>query len=227
MKIINLIALGLISAAPITATAAVTISSNNSGGSGRTITSSTGTAVVTGSIRIGYFANIVGSDSVMRGGDYAALNAIFIPLGEVGSDATGGDVTSPVVAGNNPIPIGATAGKYTGQITGIKNSYLPTGTRLFILASNSLDPKSSAPTEWALVSDAAWVAPLDDVNLGGSITLSLNNTNINDANADVWRGTIGTSGVLNLAAATPIPEPTIASLMLVLGGLTVSTRRRR
>lgn len=208
---------------------AITISSNNNGGGGRQILTSTGALLTGGSVRIGYFANIGASDSVMRGGDWAALNALFIPLGESAANPTRGDVTTPATAGDLPIPVpsGASPGRYSGQITGITSAGLPLGTRLFILVSNSSNPAVGAPSEWALVSEAAWVAPFDDPFTGGSATLALNATNIDSVANDVWRGNISTTGAsanfLTLAVAVPEPTSLVICAFLSVGLL----RRRR
>ena len=206
------------------ADAAIALSSNNSGGAGRVVTTSSSTALTGGSIRIGYFADIVQSDTIMRGGDYAALQAIFIPLGEKTSVPSGGDVTNPVVAGDLPVPIGnITAGKFNGTIDGIQNSYAPSGTRIFLLISNSADPKTSAPTEWALISNAGWTVPTDDVLAPPSLTMAVNTTNIGAS--QVWRGSLGSNTNLTLAAAAAVPEPSIAILCLV--GVFAGLRRRK
>jgi MYXO-CTERM domain-containing protein len=220
--------------------AAITISANNLG-AGRQLTTQSGTllAAGTGSLRIGYFLD--SNSPVLRSGDWAAINAVFIPLGE-GSSPNLGDVTTPAgVPGNSPIPVpsAATAGRVSGQITGVigtndavappvSASTLVQGTRLFLLASNSPDPKVSAPAEFALVSDAViWLAPKDDPTIpgGASLTMAMNVANLNEP-ADIYWGTIDTQGTSNfLRLAPPIPEP--ATSLLGLVGLGLLARRRR
>jgi hypothetical protein len=231
--------------------AVITVSANNSGGGGRQITTSTGTllAAGTGSLRIGYFLDP--NAAVLRSGDWAAVYNAFIPLGE-GAHANLGDVTAPAgVPGNSPIPVpsAATAGRFTGQITGIigtndlvnpnpppSSTSLVQGVRLFLLASNAPDPKTFGANnppggpggfEWALVGDAtAWVAPRDDPNIpgGASITMAMNATNINEA-ADVYWGNIETVGTNNFLRLAFIPEPSTSLLGLL--GLGLLARRRR
>jgi PEP-CTERM motif len=228
--------------------AVITLNTNNSGGGGRQITTSTGTllAAGTGSLRIGYFLDP--SAPVLRSGDWAAVFNAFIPLGE-GRHANLGDVTTPTVAGNGPIPVpsAATAGRFAGQITGVVGTNLPApppatdtslsqGVRLFLLASNAPDPKtfggnSPGGFEWALVSDATlWVAPNDDPNIpgGASLTMAMNATNINDA-SDVYWGTLDTTTVggvtSNFLRLAFIPEPSTSLLGLL--GLGLLARRRR
>lgn len=214
----------------VSAQAAITISSNNSGGGGRQILTSTGVLLTGGSVRIGYFSNIGASDSVMRGSDWGALNALFIALGEAASP-TRGDVTSPAsVTGTDlpiPVPSGATAGRYSGSIGGITQAGAPEGIRLFLLISNSSDPVNSPPTEWALVSEALWTSPFDDPGTGGTTALALNATNINDAAADVWRGSLSTTGAsANFLSLAAVPEPGTLTLCLVAVGMLARRRRK-
>lgn len=220
--------------------AAITISSNNSG-SGRQITTSTGTPLATGagSMRIGYFLDA--NSPVLRSGDWTAINAVFIPLGE-GGPATLGVVTNPVQAPGPPIPVpsGATAGRYNGSIGGITGSNaavdpapnsntLSQGVRLFLFASNSPDPKVTAPSQFALVSDdVLWRAPKDDPLIpgGASVTMALNLANISDA-SDIFHGTVeSVAGTNFLRLALPIPEPGTTLLGLVAAAGLIARRRR-
>ena len=219
--------------------AAITFSSNNSGGGGRQVTSSTGTLIPTGggSLRIGYFLD--SSSPVLSSGDWSAINALFIPLGE-GRPNLGG-VATPV-AGNTPIPIpsGATAGRFLGQITGVTGTNvavdppssvnsLSQGTRLFLFLSNSATPSTLAPTQFALVSDnTLWRAPKDDPTIpgGASLTMAMNATNINEA-GDIFWGAISTAGASNFLAVAPVvPEPS-SSLLGLLAAFGLIARRRR
>lgn len=250
MKFTSIFATALTVSLVSSSHAAVTLSSNNSGGGGRQITTAAGALLTTGqgSLRIGYFLD--SSSPVIASGDWAAINAAFIPLGE--GRAGLGDVTTPATAGDAPIPVpsAATSGRFSGQITGITGtnvavdppatgSSLSQGVRLFLFAANSPDPKVTPPTQFALVSDCVlWRAPKDDPNIpgGASITMAMNATNINvddPANRmgnplnDVFWGSIATVGAENfLRLAPPVPEPS-TGLMALLAGLGLVVRRRR
>ena len=220
--------------------AAITLSINNSASTARQIVLADGVTMVTsGSARVGYFADPVASDLIMRGGDWAALNAAFIALGENSANPNAGDVTTPVVAGNLPIPIGNnTAGRLSGQITGVIGNtaanpnppgfFAPNNTRVFVLVSNSPDPATTAPTQWALVSESAWRIPADDLSIpgGASVTLALSAANLDSQANDVWRGSFTTPAAnQNFLVLQVVPEPSAS--MLALGALLFPLNRRR
>lgn len=244
MKLVNKLFLScLVAGITADANAVITLSANNSGGGGRQVTTSTGTllAAGTGSIRIGYFAD--SNSAVLKSGDWAAINSLFIPLGETPLVAGSGTVTNPVgVTPGNPIPIpsAATAGRFNGSVTSIVGNfppnpnpggfYLPSGTRIFLLLSNSADPRNVAPTEFALVTDSIWVAPQDDPNIpgGNSLTMAMNTTNLNDAATDVYWGALASTGATTnfLRLAAPVPEPSVVSLAGLCSLLFFQRRRR-
>ena len=203
------------------------------------MTTSTGTLLATGggSLRIGYFLD--STSSVLSSGDWSAINALFIPLGE--GRANLGGVATPV-PGNVPIPIpsGATGGRFLGSITGVTGTNvaadppasltsLSQGVRLFLFLSNSANPSTLAPNQFALVSDSTlWRAPKDDPAIpgGASLTMAMNANNINEP-ADVFWGAIASEGTANFLRLAPVvPEPS-ATLLGLLAGLGLIARRRR
>lgn len=211
----------LVSATP--SWALITVSSNNAGGNGLLITSSTGINMPTGTrIRVGSFNDPVGNAAILTGNDFNAIDSIFRPLGE---GAAGGGT----VAAGQSLAIGAVAGRFNFSVGGITQAYLPAGVPLFVWA---LGGQTVGPSgEWAIVTNndsggvpagSPWTAPVDDPDLGGTITLAVTNQRVDDAN-DVVKGTLQAAGPPQLRLAV-IPEPgSLALLGLAFGCI----RRRR
>ena len=213
-----------------TANAAITISTNNSGGSGRLVStaSATTTAIAGGNatLHVGYFLNP--GDAALKSGNLQTVLSSFIPLGEnrPGLGATGGNFNvGSVTAGrwNTQIP-GITG--TNDAVNGVPNATsLVQGTRLFLLIYNT------AQTEFALFGDSVlWLAPKDDPSIpgGASLTLAANITNLDAASSstEVYWGSYPTAGGNFIAMAPVVPEPGAASVGL-LAALGLLARRRR
>ena len=211
------------------AQAAITISTNNSGGSGRVINSSAGVAVASGSgtLHVGYFLDP--NAAVLKSGNLAAILPLFIPLGEnrPGLGSTGGNFAiGSVTAGRWNTQIPSVTGTNDATAGPPSATSLVQGTRLFILAYNT------AQNEYALFGDSAlWVAPKDDPNIpgGASLSMAANITNLDAASASTevyWGSYPATGNFINMAPIANIPEPGAASVGL-LATLGLLIRRRR
>jgi hypothetical protein len=182
------------------------------------LASTSGTTLPTGTrIRVGFFNNPSGNAAIISGNDFAAIDAIFNPLGE--GDVGGGTVSTGSLA------IGATAGRFSYEISGITQAYLAAGVPLYywVLNSNQI---AAGNGQWAIFSNndsnnggTPWVAPVDDPVLGGSIPLAVTNLRIDDAD-DIARG-----AVAGTQLRLEVPEPTSLSF-LGLGLLALFRRRR-
>jgi hypothetical protein len=223
----------VLSTVSVVSNAAVTINSNNSGGTARQITTSAGVNVSNAILQIGYFVGAPTGGA----GNLQAVRDSFTVLGTGGSLGTSLQSGNPTtVAGQ--FTVGATtSGRFSGvtvsNITGTNTpapgapspTTLVQGTRLFILIYT--------PTEYTIFSDAAlWLAPKDDPAIpgGASLTLAANFANLDTASAanEVLWGSYATpvSGTNQLRLAPIIPEP--SSLVFgLLGGLLFAARRRK
>ena len=229
-KFAALLAACTLSASPVSA--AITISTNNSGSNGRLATSFFGNLLTSGqaTLHIGYFLNP--DDPLLK--DFCRTNLSnilqrFIPLGEnrPGLGATGGNFNVGSV----------TPGRWNTTITGItgtneatapapSTTTLVQGTRLFLLIIRS-------PNEYALFGDSVlWRAPKDDPSIpgGASLTLAANISNLDTASAstELYVGAYQNNGTQNFIRLDgyDCPEPGTASLGL-LTALGLLRHRRR
>jgi len=222
----TLFAIGFALILSSSANAAITISANNSGGAGFNLPANS-------VVRVGFIPG--SSDNVgdplyadtfatLTGNDFAAIKTLVKFLGSDNIDAGSG--TSGASGGTAPATVLGT-GKFTFKAENISGSYLPQNERLYIIATDSA---SLSPAAWAIISNndlnngaPDWIAPFNDPTLGGSITMAMTTSRIDDAN-DVLRGTV-TVGSPNTIGLVPVPEPgSLAIVGLVSLGL---IRRRR
>ena len=173
--------------------------------------SSNGTALTSpnSSLRIGTFS-VVPNDPALTGTDFAALDALFTPLGTENVDAGSGNTSASL---QNPY---TTPGVHGGAVTGVTTTFLSPNTALYLWIFNNNDP--SAAGEWGIFHDPAWVAPNDlgSVNLA---TFQINQA----SDAITGRHNIG-DGAIQLAV---VPEPSTSLFALFSAGLLVLRRRRR
>ena len=184
--------------------------------------SSSGSALASGGVSVGYFTGAVPSDATIQGLNASTAFADLVALGytdvrnPTGATQAGGfDWSFPTIAGTiQNIPIGS----------------LPQGTQLFVLAFNAgsyVAGTAGAPattsasfagaTEWAVVKDAGYTGPADS----NTRSLLLNAA----SGSEIVVGT--DNGVnVNLASASVVPEPSRA-LLGMIGLVALFVRRRR
>jgi hypothetical protein len=190
-------------------------------------------------IRIGYFRGFTtaGNNAVLmaelssglRPVVYNAIQRDFIPLGE-GLDPDLGPVPAATAApriSDRIINGTSQPGRLSGGVTGVTPNTdpeasvavpitgVPAGTRIFILAYNTLT--ENAATEMGIYSATTWTMPAS-----ASAVLGLNTTGVDSA-AETIRGRFSPTA-LNLVAF--IPEPS-TGLMAVFAALGLMARRRR
>jgi hypothetical protein len=126
------------------------------------------------------------------------------------------------------LAIGANASRFSFQVGNITQAYLPVGSQLYywVLNSQTVSPSN----EWAIFTNndansggSPWVAPVDDPVLGGSITLAVSNTRVDDAN-DISKGSLFGGPPANQLRLAVIPEP---SALAFLGMALVCALRRK
>lgn len=174
------------------------------------VVSSAGAALPVNSlVRVGFFNDPAVNIAILAGDDFAAIDALFTPLGENPNSAADGTT--------GPIRINAT-GQYGGSIQNVASAYAPENTPLYVWVLNQSTADANA-TEWAIFRDATWRMP----NEIGSLNLL---TWQIDEPSEVIRGTLNTaSNQIRLAPAQSIPEPGAAAL--ALAAMVVLRRRRR
>jgi len=191
-------------------------------------------------IRIGYFRGFTtaGNNSALidelhnidRAVVYNAIQRDFIPLGE-GLDPELGPIpaagSEPRIANRTILGVANQPGRLIGGVTGVVPNTdpeasvgnpitgVPAGTRIFLLAYNTMDPNSA--TEMGIYSGATWLMPSSNAG-----ALQLNTTNVDSPN-EIIRGSL-VGSALELAAF--IPEPS-TGLMALFAGLGLMVRRRR
>jgi hypothetical protein len=209
--------------------AVITISGNNNATNRLLLTSSTGTPLQDGSaIRVGFFNDPAVNAAILTGTDFTAINALFKPIGE--GQAGGGTLSAGVLAsatlpllGTDPLVSGP--GRFSFSVGGITQTYAPQNTPIYFWVFNDAVPAQA--TEWAIFTndDSAnggtpWLVPFDDPNLGGSTTLAVTTTRVDDV-TDVITGSLD-GGQLRLEA---VPEPSLAALCLTATSLLFRRRR--
>ncbi len=205
---VHFLPIALIAIAASHANAAVSIVSNSLAG-GKKVVSSGASDLPAGSVvRVGFITDPLGNDAILRGGNFAALNAIFTPLGT--ENSTAGSGTGAFVIGT------PTAGNWASTINGVENSYVPVGTQLYLWVLNNSVPANA--TEWGLYADPLWKMP-DGTLVANQISIT---TSSIDSAAEVFRGsnngaTLGTM---------PVPEPSTAILLVGASSLFFARRRR-
>lgn len=183
---------------------------------------STGAALTTGGVSIGYFSGAAPADSAFGTTitDFASLVAAgYVDVRNLaGTNETGGfDWSFPLNLG--------------GTVQNIPFASVPLNTQLYILAFNAGSyvagtqgtPSTTATsfsgfTEWAVVKDTADHRSPADL---GTKNLLLNTV----AGADILIGTDSGNNI-NMAAVSAIPEPSRA-LLGMIGLVAVFVRRRR
>jgi hypothetical protein len=206
--------------------AVITISGNNSASTRLVLASNDGTPLADGSlIRVGFFNDPVGNAVVLSGTDFNAIDTLFRPIGEgaVGGGTVGAGALSTITAGDP-----AVTGRFSFSVNGITQAYAPQNTPIYFWVFNT--PAASQNSEWAIFTNndssnggSPWVVPFDDPQLGGSITLAVTTTRVDDAD-DVISGSLSTT-LGGAPAIRTIPEPGIAALGLC--ALSLLYRRRR
>jgi hypothetical protein len=224
-----------------TVKAAVTIQGfQNTGASQGGFLTSTGAALTSGGISIGYFAADTAPDlaiiqALNPSTAYSTLVSTYnyidvrSTLGAVqgnNSGATGGfdwSFADGVLAGNSFNISGiVTVNASTGPTSAASTTNLPTGTKLYLLGFNAgtFVNGFAGSTEWAFLAETSAIS--------GSVPADLGNVNVRPgsvAGTEIWVGTDNGSNV-NFAAASVIPEPSRALLgMIGLGALFIRRRR--
>ena len=98
----------------------------------RDVVSTTGANLATGSlVRVGYFNNAQGNMAILTGNNFAAINNLFLSLGEDSGSAADGET--------GPITIAA-SGDIAGSIANVDNAYMPAGRELYCGCSMRLPP---------------------------------------------------------------------------------------
>ncbi|MFN0130164.1 MAG: PEP-CTERM sorting domain-containing protein [Verrucomicrobiales bacterium] len=202
--------------------AAISVTGNNLGGSGRILADAAGTPLPAGSlIRVGFFNDPVADIAVISGTDFSSIDQLFKSLGE--GVANSGTLTDGSLAAGVP-----TAGRFSFTISGAEQSYLPPNKLMFLWVFNASSAASA--TQWALITnndsndgDLPWLSKVDDVGIPGSGNLSLpmQQAQVDDA-SDVVTGSI----VGNQLRLEVVPEPSLAALCLSATGALLLRRRR-
>jgi hypothetical protein len=216
--------------------AAVTIQGfQNTGASQGGFLSSTGGALSSGGISIGYFANdtapsLAQVQALSPGTAFSTLVSTynFIDVRSLSgatqgnnSGATGGfdwSFANGILAGNTFNISGIVTANVSGSGSA-STSNLPTGTKLYLLGFNAgsfLDGFAGS-SEWAFLAESSAIS--------GAVPADLGNVNVRPgsvAGSEIWVGTDNGSNV-NLAA---IPEPSRA-LLGMIGVAAMFMRRRR
>ncbi len=215
--------------------AASTISLTDTGTAAGKFTSSTGAALTSATIMIGYINGFDPANSSMmqtlKSGNLSQVVSLFIPLGVpytgAGPAITIGNASTVVyntttgfTSGNvgNVTPVAASA-------TVLANSYqgangVVVGTRFFVLALNQADTVTRSGTEFALISadpvvSTAWTMPSSSLTNRSLLTTSV------DTAPEFFYGKAGSIQLSPVA----VPEP--ATSVLFLLGAAVGLRRRR
>ena len=197
---------------------AVTIAHVENGTVGEFLTS-TGSALSSGGVSVGYFTGAIPSDATIQGLSASTAFADLVALGytdvrnPTGAIQAGGfDWSFPTIA---------------GTVQNIPIASLPQGTQLFVLAFNAgsyvagtagspitTGSSFAGATEWAVVKDAGYTGPADN----NTRSLLLNAASGSEV-------VVGTDNGINVNLAA-IPEPSRALLgMIGLGVLFIRRRR--
>ena len=196
------------------ATVSISMSSNG----GPMFATSTGDLLQFGDcIRIGTFNTTGGNLAILQNSnDYAAINALFNPLGE--GNAFSGTVTQVNNSGSFlTINDFFGTGNVLGQIANIEASYIAAGTQLFAWVFDSALPENA--TQWGIYSSSTgWNFP----NGLGSETLA--SFEIDTVIRGATTGGTTSSDRLSLA---PVPEPAGLFLILLTGAMMFVRRSRR
>jgi hypothetical protein len=179
-------------------------------------------------VRVGFFdLSAPGLTNILQtSNDYSQINSLFTPLAE-GLPGSGtvqqADPTTGLAITGNQIIInnafnGTTSifGHIYGQIANVNASYIPAGSNLFLWVFNNSNPSNA--TEWGIFSaNSGWSFPSD---LG---TESLQTSEI--SLSSVYRGSENSDNGLEYRLA-PIPEPSSAVMLMLVGGVWAGKRRR-
>ncbi|MEM0895523.1 MAG: autotransporter-associated beta strand repeat-containing protein [Verrucomicrobiota bacterium] len=136
--------------------AVVSIVANSEGNGGKTVTTSSGGSLSSGSttVLLGTFTNPVANDAVIRGDDYAAMIALFTEFGD-------GNATAGSGAGGYTVD---GSGEFSGIVSGIDASvsgFAPSGTDVYMLIVD--DDGIGDVDQWAVFRDATWEVPADSL----------------------------------------------------------------
>ncbi len=207
--------------------AAVNISvSTNANGAPAKFVSSTGSNLNTGSaVRVGYFSfggspNLA-EQAVLTSSSFAAIDALFTPLGD--ENATFGSGTGTVTVNNAGflnLPGHVVAGLTNVNQTdaGHPDPFVPVGTQLYLWVFNNSNPASAS--EWSLfTASAGWAVPA-----AGSEALASAEITLAYQPGAVVQGAALRDGSGNFRLAA-IPEPTTG--LLLIGSTLVYFLRRR
>ena len=163
-------------------------------------------------VRVGIFdtSTLANLTTLETSDDYAAINALFTPLAEGGSNS--GTVTETGATGTDLVINNLFGtGNIFGQIQGIDSNFCTPGTELAVWVFNNSDPLQA--TQWGIfTTTSGWEFPA----ALGSQTLASNKIN------DVIRG----SSLGGNYALSVVPEPG-SWLLLMLGSVVLNYRRRR
>jgi len=177
------------------------------------VTSSGATLPVGSIVRLGFFDDPTGNNSIITSSNLAAINAIFQPLGtEAGNPAFG--------SGSLTINAAGIIGSQT--ITGVQVdpnplNGVPTGTQLFLWVFNA--PTAASASEWGIfaANDTSWLAPANSL-----ANISLGTFQLDDP-SEILTGQLS-GDQLRLEA---VPEPSAAILLASFGAALGLIRRRR
>jgi hypothetical protein len=178
-------------------------------------------------VRVGYFdLSAPGVTSILQtSNNYAQINSLFTPLAEglpgSGTVTQADPITGNPITGNQLIinnafdGVTSDPGHIFGQIGNISSSYIPVGSDLFVWVFNNSNPLNA--TEWGIFSaSSGWEFPSD---LGTEVLRTSELTP-----ASVYRGSFNSPE--NEFRLAPIPEPSSAVMVMLVGGLWAGKRRR-